>query len=419
MWGTFKLKMMFLNAVLPTIFMVIIAYYFQLVVKVSMGGIIFGVSVGISIYFFLNTKFTLHASFFDMWEVYGNQKYFVILEKKRALGILFWQLVVTFLLPMTIFFLIAKQFDTPAVNAIISVSGMAILSYAIVKNRKVLKASYGNISSFLKNISDYLYILKILKFEKIREKKDLIYMKINSYKLVDNSYRLSRFLNIGDDVTTYFSILALNYLQLKSISKKSAEWFLNLENKKGGFSPLLGLKPRLSSTYRALSILNMFNMIQSLDITVHSTWAKSLQKEEGFFSDSISKFPKIEQTFYALNSLYVLGKFDEIKKRQCIDWIRKTWRDESKNLQLVFHSIKCLELLGELDEKLKEEVKNVWVFPQVSGFKNFKVDRNLKDFYYFFKVAEIVMDNDEEIKNLIPGIEGKVYDSFIYYLENK
>jgi prenyltransferase beta subunit len=226
-------------------------------------------------------------------------------------------------------------------------------------------------------------------------------------------------MNIGSTNTSYNALYSLFHMGFKNVPKKSAEWILNLENVEGGFAPITGLNSRLSNTYEALSILNEFDMLKKVKIETHVKWIRELQKEKGFFNDPISRYPEIEQTFYALQSLNLLGQLDAIEKKKCTDWVKKIWKIGRRDYGSVYHSLKCLELLGELNESMKKEMIDEWISPYTPVLKNLSIDRNLTSFFYYFRIAEIVIGNREEIKGLIPGIEEKVYNSLIDYLEKR
>ncbi len=413
-------KGMFFSVISVFVSLIIFTLFLNFLIGLNILSIICGFFVGISVFYYLDIGFPLIINFDEKWEVYGNQNFIRKSDRKGIINLLFWQVVFTCYLPMTITAFITNHIESLTIYLILSYASFGFFFYLIFKNRKLNRPSYGNITLFLESIHRYLFILKALYSSKIHQNRDLVHERVQSYRSADNFYTLHRRMNIGNTNTTYNAVTSLELIHVNNKLKKSAEWLLICENVRGGFSPIPSLKSRLSSTYEALSVLDKYNLIKGLNTEGHLNWLKSLQKEEGFFHDSISKFPKIEQTFHALSSLYFLGRLDVINKKECIDWIRERWKSGKKDFEFVFFSVKCLELLGELDEESKREVRDDWLLPNSSVLRRLKFDKNLSPFYFYFKVAEIVMkDKIENIKNLVPDLEERAYSSFIYYINKR
>jgi|GEM_PF-5636595 len=393
--------------------------------KLSLLSIISGFFAGLTVFFYLDTRFPLLMNFDEMWELYGYRRCCIKLDKRGTIGISLLQAILTFFIPISIVSFITNLIGIHALYVIVAWGSLGLLLCLIIFNRRILKPSYSNITLFLESVQKYLYILKILGSGRIIENRESIHEKINKYRSNDYSYPVHKRLNVGTTNTCFNAINSLCLLQFKEEIQKSVEWLLGCENTGGGFSPAKGLRPRLSSTYEAISVLSKVEMLQKININTHIEWISSLQKERGFFKDSISRFPEIEQTYYALSSLYLLCKLETIDNVRCLAWTKDNWikeklKDKKKDIRSLFYTIKSLELLGALDKGTRGEIADDLLSSELFMLKNIKVDRNLDIFYYYFKIAEIVIaDYKKEIKKLIPNLEDRTYTGFIYYLEKR
>ena len=354
---------------------------------------------------------------FVVFKTPGNVK---TVEKKSGIISLTIGLIY---LPFTILFfvgaIISIQFQRP--QLMYFMFGVFFLyGILIYTNMEKLRPSYSDIPLYLGNISKYLAILLILNSQRITEIKDAILGLIRKYKLDDDSCPVHKKLRIGHLDATYYVEMSRNHVALDRLPEASCKWLFNMEDDNGGFSPIKGVKARLESTFFALDIFSRFKMLNKINNELHACWIKALQDSKGYFSDRISISSKIKQTFYALSSLNIIGKLETINKRNCVDWIMQNIQQSKRDPESFYHSLKCLDILGELNEKLKEEVQEEWLPSTSLVLKNSKVESNISNFYYFYKIAEIVFGSTgDKTKTLIPGIEEKIFKSFVYYLKKR
>lgn len=414
-----ELKRNLVGGILKILF-VLISFIFFLLIGLSGQSVILGYFMALPILFYFNDKFPIAISGSQCWGILSIKNIFVKSEKKMIGSISFLWFFAFLLIPEFIFAAIANEMvKDMRIFLIILLLSQCLILLVFLKFRKSFLPSYGEICAFLESMKKYLYLSKIFHTQKIQEERYKIVKIVNGFKLKNHSFKFHTRISIGCADSAYNAISALFYISAANLYKKSAEWLFSLENTGGGFSPIIGLKSRLISTYEAIYILKKFGMIKKINTVSHSEWIKSLQMANGFFDDSITKFPKIEKTYYALNSLSILGTLEEINKKSCTDWICQFLGEWKKIPSSVFFSLKCLELLGELTEELKREIRDDWLFPNAVFLKSLNVDKALSSFYYFFQVAEIVCDNKDEIKNLVPDLDKKVVDSFAYYLGSR
>ncbi len=373
------------------------------------------------IYFYWTTKFPCIIDRLEGYTIYINRKNVLKTDWKGLDRMFLWRrrryyLIIVVPIIFITFLLVSASYIYiyPLIGAFIG-----LMVYLFLKNKEIFRFSNISFDGYLKTICKYLFLLSTFNSGKILKNRDFFFKKLENFKLHDNSYTSHYLAKFGIVNTTFNAVCSVSFFQGKNYFKKSAEWVLNCENQEGGFSPVKGLAPRLSSTDEALSLLDRYSLGEKLNKEIHSNWIKSLQKKGGFFNDSISRFPRIEQTFFALHSLYFLGGIDEIIIRKCIDWVNKVYNDK-KDFSSFYYSLRCLELVGELTPEIKKGVKKDFIIPNSQDMKNSRIEENLTDLYYFFKVAETVMEEDkDEIKALAVGLEERVYESFVNYLEKK
>lgn len=388
--------------------------------KFDSSSVFFGTFISASIYFYFGFKFPLIIEVNERYALCNLRRSIRKSDGNGLFKLSLYHRGLLFYFPLIVISIVTNYSVTNDLIYLILVLGSLLICIYVVTTKKSLyRPSIINTDFFLENIHRYLFILSKLDSEKILEKRNLIYEKIQSCKLDNNSYVISKMIDLGTVNSSFNALSSLYYLR-KNNSKKTANWILGCENSEGGFAPIPGYKSRLSSTYKALYIINKFRMTDKVKKNRHVSWLKSLQDEKGFFHDSIAEFSKIEQTFYALNSLDFFNCIDIIEKGKCIFWLKKAWGKEKKDFGFVFYASKSLELLGELDKEIKKEVTDNWLLSNSSILRNMRIDKNLTPFYYYFKVAQMVMRNYKEyIKNLMPDLEKNAYASFINYIEKK
>lgn len=408
-------------SVFATVILFLFAF-FMLQLKLNLWSIFFGVLIGITA---ITSIYELCPLLnFESFLVWGFKDFSIKLDTRMSpFASMFAGIVLlgalTFILSTSVNDMAVKN---PEIFSYIIYALVGVVFIQIViSTKKKQRPSYLDVTSYLSNINGYLYILKGLgRTQFLEDNGESIRKKIGSYILDDNSFTISRSINLGSCFTSYCALCSLSYLGSDMDHKKSAEWFLSLENETGGFAPIAGLKSRLSCTYSALYILDKFKMLESVkNLKIHMEWVKSLQTGSGFFSSPLSKGPKVEQTYLALSSLLILGDLDGINKKACSDWLHQSWEEDSNDPLTIFYSIKGRELLGEPTEELKRKVRDDWLIPTSSYWKKLKIDKNLLYFYNCFRVAEIVMDGPADIEKLIPGLGEKVYNGLSYYLEKR
>lgn len=387
--------------------------------KLSFVSIVCGLFIGGTIYTSVGIFFPASINHEKQFAFYKIPGY---IKKVDGSGIILLIIGREFL-PFTIFFFLgaglAAQLHPPLIFYFLFVIYIlyGILFYI---NIKKFRPSYEKVPLFLGNTYKQLTTLWILNPQRISEIEDVISGLISKYKLDDDSYTVHRKLKIGNIDATYYAIMSLKHAAQEDIPESIYEWLFNLECNNGGFSPMKDLKARLESTFFALDILNHFGRLNKANTELHACWIKTLQDTKGFFSDRISISSKIKQTFYALSSLNFIGKLDSINKKKCADWTMQTFLQSKRSPESFYLFLKCLDILGELNEELKREVRNEWLPSKSLTLKNSKVEANISNYYYFFKIAEFLFESDgDEIKNLIPGLDEKVYKSFVNYLEKR
>ena len=384
----------------------------------SLFGIILGFVISVAITTYSEMKYCPGVTnYYQDWEILYVKRIIKKSEPLRILSFTYLIFLATFCIPMITVSITANYITNSHLLLALMIISWFLNSLILFKFRKAYLPSYSFVPTFIESIKQYLILLQFFDNPKIMANKEIIEKRIETFKLRDYSYKIHEKIEIGCIDATYSALFSLFLIESNYFSKFSAKWLLCLENDDGGFSPLEGLKSRLISTFRALSILNRVDMIKAANSVTHSNWIKSLQTRSGYFVDSISRFPKLEQTYYALESLSLLGSLDTIDSKRCIDWLRITWNECKKSPANVFYSIKCFELLEALSDDIKRDMKDNWLTTYGRLLSNLSVNKNLDGFYYFFRAAEILIGGEKDnLKNLIPGLEENVYNSFIYYL---
>ncbi|MFW6098748.1 MAG: prenyltransferase/squalene oxidase repeat-containing protein, partial [bacterium] len=86
----------------------------------------------------------------------------------------------------------------------------------------------------------------------------------------------------------------------------------------GGFGPWPGASPRLSSTFRALGVLDWADRIGDLDRRKHLAWVEGLRQPDGGFCDPLLRYPPWQMAYWALRCCRWLGGDYRAWARACL-----------------------------------------------------------------------------------------------------
>lgn len=119
----------------------------------------------------------------------------------------------------------------------------------------------------------------------------------------------------------------------------------------GGFGPWPGAKPRLASTYMALSVLNRAGQPPAGSAEVHGRWVESCQLSDGSFQSPGGHRPRDQDTYFAIKALGFLGRpLDPERRVRCAAWLQNSVFGvgiEHCVPEQVFHRLEALRCLGD------------------------------------------------------------------------
>lgn len=410
------------NTIIIYIFVIMFMFLLNSV-GINFQSLAIGFICGTLTYFFFGRKLPHYIDFDSMYEVFAiNRMIIYKADKKINWGFSDIVPLFSFCLPLLFVSFLVNQIGNRLILVLITVVGTTITLSLLIRNaiRKTKKyfTFSPNPTAFLQSIHRYLHILKIIGRNSF--KNGVLLDKIRSLRLDDYSFRFHPKIILGSSSATYNALFSQLYLDSDKPMKMSAKWFMNLENENGGFIPIDGLKPRLSSTFEALSVLAKFGMIREINLTNHLRWLKSLQTEEGYFVDSTSRQSKVEQTYYALCSLYYLENLNAINKESCGKWVWKSWQEYKKSIEAAFYSLMCMKYLDVSEETIENEIASHWLLSMSHTLKNLKIEGNLSQFYHYFKIVQLSTKKAApKIGALIPDFENRVNSSFVSFLRKR
>ena len=188
----------------------------------------------------------------------------------------------------------------------------------------------------------------------------------------------------------YHACLSLSALGCMSpiVKEKATEILLRCESKDGGFGVWEGGLPRLSSTFWALSVLNMCSALNQVEKEKHVSYVTRCLQPSYLYRSEWSKRDMLEETFFALGSMYLLGRIESVDIERCGRALLHEWRLGRRDEQCTYYCTKSLESLGLLGSPLSDEIRDTWLVPHHPAMQSIKVGKNVLRVFYYAGVVQ-------------------------------
>jgi hypothetical protein len=194
--------------------------------------------------------------------------------------------------------------------------------------------------------------------------------------------------------STFECVLPVKLLRADCGDEESiAKWVLKCQDKEGGFSVWPGAAPTLGNTHRALRVLQLLSGVENLDREKHEKWLLNQCK-----TFDLSRGPRKGYGLWEI--CMTLDCLDMLKApKSCVEEIIpekliNCWCRGKRSCKDTFNLVRCLEILGSLDNSIEQELRQHWVFPRSTLFANLRPDKNIEDISNYVQTIHILNKRD-------------------------
>ena len=83
-----------------------------------------------------------------------------------------------------------------------------------------------------------------------------------------------------------------------------------------------------------------------------------------------------------------------------------------KGFASTYYCVYCLQLLNELNDIRRKEIRETWFDSKFEVVRNLRLDKNVENVYFFIKTAQLLMNKQDEYDQQLGFLRKRIQKSF-------